>query len=519
MAMAGRGVRVCARQGVDVQLFMVIETKRSLQVSLVDATRLEDSCFKQDAAIIEVQFCGHAALLRTDLAASFPSMDITCGRALSFGYFAKTNGYDAQGGHETAEEENPRSDRAKPWLGRGRVSAVRRGRIEILLTASTDIRPSSLLQRNSLSDPRRRGGLWSRAIKSLKGEAYSAHHGSSLTFSHFLFDQTQVLEDYDALEKGNAAHRIYASSVAGNKISILAGDFLLSRASVLLSSLRNTAIVEIMASALEAIMKGQMQLHRPVTQKYGMETYQKNLATRTGNLLGSGCQCVALVAGYERQSEVAQAAFEYGMHVGVAYQMMKDLKLTEKNYDKLLLKMQQCLDGGECPPFDPFELNEPLQRAGALMYAIDVDPELEKFARGGFDNVDSLLMVREKIVEFKAVEGVQKCAEEHVEMAIKALSVLPQSIHRDALQNLAYMLVEPSQYRIQRASYDSKGNLIARGKATEKTGTQVVQLLRSARQGARLGLFSMGEHVKGTIDRVSERIRNAGNKGKDGNNN
>ncbi|EKX36387.1 geranylgeranyl pyrophosphate synthase [Guillardia theta CCMP2712] len=326
-----------------------------------------------------------------------------------------------------------------------------------------------------------------------------------------------VLEDYDALEKGNAAHRIYASSVAGNKISILAGDFLLSRASVLLSSLRNTAIVEIMASALEAIMKGQMQLHRPVTQKFGMETYQKNLATRTGNLLASGCQCVALVAGYERGSEVAKAAFDYGMHIGIAYQMMKDLKITEKNYEKLLLKMKQCLDGGECPPFDPYELNEPLQRAGALMFAIDAEPELEKYARDGFDNIDSLLMVREKIVEFKAVEGVQKCAEKHVEEAIQALSILPQSEHIAALQNLAYMLVEPSQYRIQRASYDSKGALIARGKATEKSGTQVVQLLRSARQGARLGLFSMGEHVKGTIDRMSERIRRAG-KQKDGEN-
>ena len=83
-----------------------------------------------------------------------------------------------------------------------------------------------------------------------------------------------VLEDYEAFEKGNMAHRIYSSSIAGNKVSILAGDFLLSRASVLLSSLRNTNIVEIMAGALEAIMIGQMQLHRPIAMApVGMHAY------------------------------------------------------------------------------------------------------------------------------------------------------------------------------------------------------------------------------------------------------
>ncbi len=56
---------------------------------------------------------------------------------------------------------------------------------------------------------------------------------------------SQVLEDFEALEKGNPAHRLYSSSMAGNKVSILAGDFLLSRASVLLASLRNTQVLHV----------------------------------------------------------------------------------------------------------------------------------------------------------------------------------------------------------------------------------------------------------------------------------
>ena len=146
-----------------------------------------------------------------------------------------------------------------------------------------------------------------------------------------------VLEDYEAFEKGNMAHRVYSSSIAGNKVSILAGDFLLSRASVLLSSLRNTEIVEIMAGALEAIMKGQMQLHRPVENApVGMDAYVSSLQVRTGNLLASGCQCAAMVAGHARDSSVASAGFAYGLNLGVAYQIVKDLQVTEANYDKVV---------------------------------------------------------------------------------------------------------------------------------------------------------------------------------------
>ena len=45
-----------------------------------------------------------------------------------------------------------------------------------------------------------------------------------------------VLEDFDQEEKGNVAHRMYSSEL-GNKVSLLAGDFLLARASVTLAQL------------------------------------------------------------------------------------------------------------------------------------------------------------------------------------------------------------------------------------------------------------------------------------------
>ena len=64
-----------------------------------------------------------------------------------------------------------------------------------------------------------------------------------------------VLEDDEAGSTGNVAHRTYSQN-AGNKVSVLAGDFLLARCSVALSELGDLAVVELMATALESMVQG-----------------------------------------------------------------------------------------------------------------------------------------------------------------------------------------------------------------------------------------------------------------------
>ena len=55
-----------------------------------------------------------------------------------------------------------------------------------------------------------------------------------------------VLDEADTRRGGEAVHKLYS-----NKVAVLAGDYLLARASVLLARLENTAVVQIMATALE----------------------------------------------------------------------------------------------------------------------------------------------------------------------------------------------------------------------------------------------------------------------------
>ena len=58
-----------------------------------------------------------------------------------------------------------------------------------------------------------------------------------------------VLDEADMRRGGQAVHTMYT-----NKVAVLAGDYLLARASVLLARLQHLQVVEVMASALDSLV-------------------------------------------------------------------------------------------------------------------------------------------------------------------------------------------------------------------------------------------------------------------------
>lgn len=149
-------------------------------------------------------------------------------------------------------------------------------------------------------------------------------------------------------------------------------------------------------------------------------------------------------------------------------------------------------------------LNEPLQRAGALMYAVDTYPELAPVARHGFKDVDALLSARELIIACDAIEGVRTRARHHRDLAVDALAALPESDSKTALVTLATYLTEPNQNRLQRKNYDKEGSYTHPEEEAPKTGTQLTKVLKDAKKGAKMGMFSMREKFKKFIGSETE---------------
>jgi geranylgeranyl pyrophosphate synthase len=130
-----------------------------------------------------------------------------------------------------------------------------------------------------------------------------------------------VLDEADTRRGGEAVHKLYS-----NKVAVLAGDYLLARASVLLARLENTAVVQIMATALESLVAGEiMQLKAPAESLLEMESYLRKSYYKTASLICYACRSTALLGGHAYGSTVATACEEFGFHLGLAYQIQDDI--------------------------------------------------------------------------------------------------------------------------------------------------------------------------------------------------
>ncbi|KAH9328382.1 hypothetical protein KI387_000490, partial [Taxus chinensis] len=112
--------------------------------------------------------------------------------------------------------------------------------------------------------------------------------------------------------------------IMGNKLAVLAGDFLLSRASVALASLKDTEVVELLSKVLEHLVTGEiMQMTTSAEQCCSMEYYMQKTFCKTASLMANSCKAIALLAGQPR--EVAMLAYDYGRNLGLAYQLVDDV--------------------------------------------------------------------------------------------------------------------------------------------------------------------------------------------------
>ena len=126
--------------------------------------------------------------------------------------------------------------------------------------------------------------------------------------------------DTSAMRRGNPA----ASRVWGNPASVLIGDFLYSRAVEMLSSVGNLRVVSIMAETTNTIAVGEvLQLQNSLNIGVGESQYFEIIRSKTAKLFESAALLGAVLGEAGFATERAMAA--YGVHLGIAFQLMDDV--------------------------------------------------------------------------------------------------------------------------------------------------------------------------------------------------
>ncbi len=94
---------------------------------------------------------------------------------------------------------------------------------------------------------------------------------------------------------------------------MLAGDYLLARASLLLTRLNDIRIVQIMSEALNSMVQGEiMQVESAPEDLLSMEFYLKTSYYKTGSLICAACTSMSLLCGHVMDDLFARKSEEYG---------------------------------------------------------------------------------------------------------------------------------------------------------------------------------------------------------------
>eukprot|EP01038_Epipyxis_sp_PR26KG_P012172 gene12172-16300_t len=216
------------------------------------------------------------------------------------------------------------------------------------------------------------------------------------------------------------------NQVFGNKIAILGGDFLLSRASISLARLRNLEVVELLSTVIEHLVKGEIMQMKPSSSGNSeLEYYLRKNYYKTASLMGHSCLAAAVLGGHSEECQ--RACYLYGTYVGQAFQLIDDALDFEGSTSSL----------GKAPLAD---LKSGLATAPTL-FAAEEHPKLLSLMSRKFElpgDVDEAL----KLVQNS--EGLRKCrelAQIHAEKAIESIKILGPSEARNALVALACKVI------------------------------------------------------------------------------
>lgn len=109
----------------------------------------------------------------------------------------------------------------------------------------------------------------------------------------------------------------------GNLRAILAGDFLLARASELAASL-GTEVAGLLAATIGRLCEGQVRELQDTGNPYRTETsYTDCIEGKTASLLATSCRIGGLVAGLDRPT--VDTLTEFGRCYGLAFQVVDDI--------------------------------------------------------------------------------------------------------------------------------------------------------------------------------------------------
>jgi octaprenyl-diphosphate synthase len=235
--------------------------------------------------------------------------------------------------------------------------------------------------------------------------------------------------DHAQIRRGNSS----ANSLWGNHTTILVGDFLLSKAFSMAVEYGNKAILEVIARSATLMVEAEtLQMQHSRNPLLGEDEYLQIITKKTATLISAAAQIGAILAGANSTRE--QALADYGMNVGIAFQIMDDVldyASTEHDLGKAIGKDLQ--EGSITLPFI-----EALQRSSVR----DKKIMTELLCRGEELQPGDMIAIIEIINTYEGNRRAVDKAQYYIRKAEEALQAFDGSEQKKPLLALARYVVE-----------------------------------------------------------------------------
>ncbi|KAI8928162.1 isoprenoid synthase domain-containing protein, partial [Entophlyctis helioformis] len=221
-----------------------------------------------------------------------------------------------------------------------------------------------------------------------------------------------------------------ANAEFGNKMAILAGDFLLARASVALARLRTPEVIELLATVISNLVEGEfMQLRNSalgkdngsrgghVDQPLRFQYYMEKTYMKTASLIALSCRASAVLGGCEPC--IADLADSYGRNLGLAFQLVDDMLDFVVTADDLGKPVNADLQLGLA--------------TAPVLFAAETYPQLYPLMERNFSRSGDVETARDLVFRSDGLQRTRELAAAYCSDAVAAMTRLPASPARDAL--------------------------------------------------------------------------------------
>ncbi|XP_014442051.1 decaprenyl-diphosphate synthase subunit 1 isoform X1 [Tupaia chinensis] len=222
-----------------------------------------------------------------------------------------------------------------------------------------------------------------------------------------------VIDDASSRRGKHTVNKIW-----GEKKAVLAGDLILSAASIAMARTGNATVISILTQVIEDLVRGEfLQLGSKENENERFAHYLEKSFKKTASLIANSCKAVSVLGCPD--PEVHEIAYQYGKNLGIAFQLIDDV-----------LDFTSCSVQMGKPTSTDLKLG---LATGPVLFACQQFPEMNAMIMRRFSLPGDVDKARQYVLQSDGVQQTTYLAQRYCHEAVREISKLRPSPERDAL--------------------------------------------------------------------------------------